>query len=56
MPDAVMYNALLPAYTKSGDVAKVKNIFNKMVQAEFKRDEITYNTIINMYGRKYCLM
>uniref|UniRef100_A0A7I4DQ64 PROP1-like PPR domain-containing protein n=1 Tax=Physcomitrium patens TaxID=3218 RepID=A0A7I4DQ64_PHYPA len=47
--DTVLYNSLLHAYCKSGQVETANELFNSMKQKDCRPDLSTYNTIMNMY-------
>ncbi|KAF9598456.1 hypothetical protein IFM89_027889 [Coptis chinensis] len=52
LPNAVTYNSLLYAFAREGNVERVKEIGEEMVQAGFGRDEMTSNSMIHMYGKQ----
>ncbi|MCO5557627.1 hypothetical protein L7F22_011194 [Adiantum nelumboides] len=51
VPDAVTFNAVLYAFSKTGRVNEFDAVRRQMQDIGCSADEITYNTMISMYGR-----
>eukprot|EP00468_Gymnochlora_sp_CCMP2014_P011641 CAMPEP_0167754360 /NCGR_PEP_ID=MMETSP0110_2-20121227/8225_1 /TAXON_ID=629695 /ORGANISM="Gymnochlora sp., Strain CCMP2014" /LENGTH=529 /DNA_ID=CAMNT_0007640227 /DNA_START=280 /DNA_END=1870 /DNA_ORIENTATION=- len=50
-PDVMMYNTLLAAYSRIGDLEKVEKLMEEMKGAGFKEDIATHTSIMSCLGR-----
>ncbi|TYZ57754.1 hypothetical protein PybrP1_003666 [[Pythium] brassicae (nom. inval.)] len=51
VPDLYTYNTVLHACAKQGDFLQAEQIMRHMRQHEVPLDEVTYNTLLNVYAR-----
>jgi pentatricopeptide repeat protein len=50
--DAFVYNSVLSAFGRAGNLKEMVNFFHKMLNDSVKANEVTYNTLISYFGRE----
>ncbi|DAZ95204.1 TPA: hypothetical protein N0F65_013049 [Lagenidium giganteum] len=51
LPDLYTYNTVLHACAKHGDYIQAEKIMGHMIKHQVPMDEVTYNTLLNVYAR-----